>query len=259
MKTSALRRFSLMLLCCGLLVLGSACSSTAKSRAAEAQPPRRVLFIGNSYTFYNGGVPAALNWLSKGSLDCTPCVSGGKSLAWHYTQGEALKVLRSERWNDVVLQDYSLEALDKPELMALFIRRFDQEIDAIGARTVLYQTWPRKNAPQNGPQIYKAYEDSAAETRAKLAAVGRAFVEAQKKRPGLELYNADNSHPSPAGTYLAACVFYATLLDRSPVGLESYVIDEIGKPVITLKPEQARFLQGIANSIARPAPVVQTE
>ena len=242
-----------------LLILSPSCSSSSKQSQPPPKHPRRVLFIGNSYTFYNGGIPNALNRLSKGALDCTPSVSGGKSLAWHYNQGEALKVLRSERWDDIVLQDYSLQTLNKIDLFFLFVRRFDAEIDAIGARTVLYQTWPRKNLPQTGPRIYDAYEDAAAENTARLAPVGKAFEASLKERPELDLYTQDNSHPNPAGTYLAACVFYATLLDRSPVGLESFVVDPAGKPVITLKPEDAKFFQQIADQIARPAAVKALE
>jgi hypothetical protein len=241
-----------LVLCCfvGLLV---GCTTTKKSDAP--QPPRRVLFIGNSYTAFNGTIPNALNRLSKGDLDCSGSLAGGKSLAWHYNQGEALKVLRSDRWDDVVLQDYSLQTLDKIDLFFLFVRRFDAEIDAQKARTVLYQTWPRKNHPENGPRIYQAYEDASRETGAKVAPVGRAFEVARKKRPELELYNPDNSHPTPAATYLAACVFYATLLDRTPVGLESFVVDAAGKPVITLKPEDAKFLQEVATELVQPTPV----
>ena len=34
----------------------------------------------------------------------------------------------------------------------------------------------------------------------------------------LELYVPDERHPSLAGTYLAACTVYASLLRKSPVG-----------------------------------------
>jgi hypothetical protein len=259
MNQNALRRFVTFFLCT-TLAIASGCASGGSSQKSQApQPPHRVLFIGNSYTFYNGGIPNALNKLSDGKLDCTPCVSGGKSLAWHWTQGEALKVLRSDRWDDVVLQDYSLQTLDKRDLFFLFVRRFDEQIKAMGARTLLYQTWPRKDRPDTGPVIYSAYDDAAAETGAKLAPVGRAFDAARKKRPDLELYLEDRSHPTPAGSYLAACVFYAAILDRSPVGLGSYVVDEKGKPVITLKPEDAKFLQRVANEIVRPAAALRGE
>jgi hypothetical protein len=39
---------------------------------------------------------------------------------------------------------------------------------------------------------------------------------ATHERPNL--YDADGSHPSAAGSYLAACVFFRTLFGKSPVG-----------------------------------------
>jgi PKD repeat protein len=53
----------------------------------------------------------------------------------------------------------------------------------------------------------------------------------------INLYSSDNSHPSVAGTYLAACTFYATIFETSPVGL-SYTGG--------LNTAQAAFLQQIA-------------
>ena len=38
----------------------------------------------------------------------------------------------------------------------------------------------------------------------------------------IDLFFADGSHPGPAGTYLAACTFYASIFFESPVGLEYY-------------------------------------
>jgi hypothetical protein len=34
-----------------------------------------------------------------------------------------------------------------------------------------------------------------------------------------DLYDADGSHPSIAGSYLAACVLFATLFGESPAGI----------------------------------------
>ncbi len=80
------------------------------------------------------------------------------------------------------------------------------------------------------------------------------------------MHQVDNSHPTPAGTYLAASVFYAVLFKCDPSGLPAQVT---GKPVdmagrvleaeshgvfsspatvalIDLGPEDAHFLQSIA-------------
>jgi hypothetical protein len=231
-----------------LAFLPAACSSSSTTKEADLpRTPRRVLFIGSSFTSANGGIPNALARLSKGKLDCTPNVSPGNSLAWHWTQGTARQVLRSERWDDVVLQDYSLQPLQKPDIFALFVRRFDEEAKRIGARTILYMTCPRQDRPDTAPAIFHAYEDAAATNHAMLAPVGVAFEKSLKKRPDLNLYAEDKIHPSPTGTYLAACVFYKTLLDRPSVGLESFVVDDKGAPLITLPPADAQFLQDIAD------------
>jgi hypothetical protein len=44
-----------------------------------------------------------------------------------------------------------------------------------------------------------------------------------RERPELELYYTDGSHPSPAGSYLAACTLYATIFHQSPAGLPGRV------------------------------------
>ena len=59
----------------------------------------------------------------------------------------------------------------------------------------------------------------ASEIHAAVAPVGPAWwsVLGSEARPGL--WQGDGSHPTRKGTYLAACVFYATIFDESPVGL----------------------------------------
>jgi hypothetical protein len=58
------------------------------------------------------------------------------------------------------------------------------------------------------------------------------------------LYGSDG-HPTAAGTYLAACVVYDTILGRSPVGI-AYADPSIS-------PELRTFLQRIAaESLATP-------
>jgi hypothetical protein len=58
------------------------------------------------------------------------------------------------------------------------------------------------------------------------------------KDNSLVLHAKDKRHPSKAGTYLAACVFYATIYEKSPEGLP-------GEPG-GLTDEEARPLQAIA-------------
>jgi hypothetical protein len=46
----------------------------------------------------------------------------------------------------------------------------------------------------------------------------RLLCRADARRPGLDLWDDDGHHPNRAGSYLAACVFYAELTGHSPTG-----------------------------------------
>ncbi|MDF1506425.1 alpha/beta fold hydrolase, partial [Roseisolibacter sp. H3M3-2] len=61
-----------------------------------------------------------------------------------------------------------------------------------------------------------AYAAAAREARAPLALVGLARAHARRELPRVELFDPDGVHPSPAGSYLAAATFYATLYDAAP-------------------------------------------
>jgi hypothetical protein len=70
-----------------------------------------------------------------------------------------------------------------------------------------------------------------------VAPVGVAWQLGVTRDSSLALWQPDGSHPTQAGTYLAACVFYAALFRASPVGLPTQA---------GLAPETARQLQQLA-------------
>jgi hypothetical protein len=114
--------------------------------------------------------------------------------------------------------DGQLRITDSPEFHK-YVRLFDEAIKAKKARTVLYGTWARKDAlEQDQAMLDYAYASIAKELHALFVPAGMTWQAVRKAKPALELYIADGSHPSPTGTYLAACCFLATLFDKSPVG-----------------------------------------
>jgi hypothetical protein len=154
----------------------------------------------------------------------------------------------------VVLQEQSLRPVIDRQAMHQYARLLNAEIKQRGAKTVFYLTWARQHIPEmqagadpatspayaramfevSGaekttdfdtwcqPQkpglaggLNRAYFDIAQELGADVAPVGIAWQMALAAEPPFVLHKPDNSHPNPAGTYLAACVFYATLLEAS--------------------------------------------
>ena len=185
----------------------------------------RVLFIGNSFTARNDvpGLVAAMAAERGHRLEHQLISAGGASLRAHWNKGEARQAILAAPWDTVVLQEQSTLPVKNANRMHENVRLFDELIRGAGARTALYLTWARKHAPESQAAITSAYRSIGSELGALVVPVGEAWERllANRQAGVPELYDKDGSHPSVAGSYLAACVFYATLFGESPVGIAS--------------------------------------
>jgi lysophospholipase L1-like esterase len=249
------------------------CLAVATAPAAAQSRPLRVLFIGNSYTYFND-LPGLVASLGRGVRPVRPVhtemvAQPGVSLRDHWLDGAALAAIRRTRWDYVVLQEQSMlgvmmvhgrPTVNDVDLFHEFGRRFIREITAAGATPVLYLTWARRPTPETQDRLTRAYAALAAETGARLAPVGVAWQQARAQRPALELFDPDGTHPSPAGSYLAAVTLWATIT-RTParalpatvsgrVLADSFRVTWTGAvaPLVTLADRDAAFLQGHANA-----------
>jgi hypothetical protein len=228
-------RFSIQLvliLCLVVLALSGCDLLTGRSGTG-------VLFIGNSLTYYNGGIDQQLRGLAP-EVRTRRFAEGGYTLERHWQEGKALKSIQQGVWDYVVLQEQSQRpVLTQPRFFE-FAQDFDQEIKKSGAQTVLLMTWERPESVPDGvttDNLAAAYNRVGAKLGDKVAPAGLAFERALREQPDLALYNPDG-HPTIYGTYLAACVLYATLFSQSPAG-NTYAARGI-------TPEQRDFLQRIA-------------
>ncbi len=237
-----LRRRFLGVAALAVFATGGACSHRAAAPpAAAALTPgaTSILFIGNSYTYFNE-LPQLLTQLAAGKrvLQTERETAGGQTLEWHYGNGggPGPAAIRKRKWDFVVLQDHSLRPLNDPDKFAQAAVLLDHVVDEGGAQTVFYETWARKATPALQPRYDEGYGQVAQVTHAYLAPVGAAWARVRAERSDIELFNVDGSHPTYAGSYLGACVFYAVILDQSPVGA----------PPLDLPAEVAAYLQRTA-------------
>lgn len=242
-----------------LLLLASFCATGATDQEARIEKSSekgiRVFFIGNSYTSVNE-LPQLLTRLGASAnppfkIETGQYTPGGFTFQRHWNKrNRVAKKMRRKpgtdpsqappHWDFIVLQEQSQRPILDREAMYEYAGKLVTEIDEIDdARFVFYMTWPRQNDPGRIESLAEAYEGIAEELDAAVAPVGRAWEHAIRKRPDLNLYRKDGSHPNPLGTYLAACVFYAALTGESPLGLSNGGLDIISN-------ENAAFLQGIA-------------
>jgi hypothetical protein len=207
----------------------------------------KVLFIGNSYTGCND-LPGMLRGLAGPAghiLFTQTAADWGKSLDWHTRQPKTLDAMTSDHWDYVVLQDHSLSAIDSPTRFREAVLELNRLIRSVNATPVLFVTWARQHKPEMQDPITATYTRAAEEIDAILAPVGPAWRRALAARPQLILHTDDRSHPTKLGTYLAACVFYATLYEESPVGLP-HRLDPDGPAAAKIDRDVATFLQTTA-------------
>ena len=207
----------------------------------------RILFIGNSYTYCND-LPKIVEQLSNATgkrVQTAMVTTGGVSLEWHWCNPETLEALDGGEWDFVVLQDYSLQAVEAPEKMRNAVASFVPRIRNAYAAPLLYLTWARQHIPEMQDELNRTCLSMARQLDITVAPVGIAWRKTLGACPELVLHTDDGSHPNTLGSYLAACVFYATIFGESPVGLTNELESTEGAGTV-IDEEKASFLQQMA-------------
>jgi hypothetical protein len=220
--------------------------------ARSEEPGVRVLFVGNSFTFYND-MPRMLHELAAEDPGASPVFSvsrvrGSWSLEGATDDKGFVSLLDEIDWDAVVLQErswYLAESedwwMDETYPYADDLRR---KIASGRDPGFLFETWGYRGGMGRGDtydwmqgRLEDGYDRLAARLGMDVVPVGSAWYAARKLRPELELYADDGHHPNRAGSYLAACVLYAELAGRDPTR---------SRFTAGLNPEDAHFIQQIA-------------
>jgi hypothetical protein len=222
----------------------------------------RVLFVGNSLTFVND-LPKLTGVLAqdRGSvLEYEMHAPGGYTFAQHARDPRLLALIKKGGWDFVVLQDQSLVPAYPRAKTEVF--PYAQKLSALVraanplAQIAFYQTMAKKNGdrknlrdfPEMGTyaglqkKLNEAYLHMARENRGVLVPVGEAWQKMRSEHPSVDLYT-DGVHPSLAGSYLAACVFYSVLFEDTLAGL---------KPPPGIDKADARAIQATVEALLRP-------
>ena len=224
-----------IILIAGALVLLGGASALAR--------PLDVLFVGNSYVYVNN-LPEVFARVAAGAGQESPHVTvhapGGQILAGACANAELLKIL--ERQFDVIILQEQSQIPAKAEMdlrvRRSFLdacRRLSEHVHQHYPNTtfVLYQTWARHlsawttqpkevegcgtNPDEMQKRLSRWYAEAGRLIGARVAPVGDGWLANYHDAHPLMLHAADGSHPSPAGTYLAALVLVGTVYDIPPV------------------------------------------
>ncbi len=209
--------------------------SSITLRAADSL---RVLFIGNSYTDVNS-LPGAINQLAVATGDYMyyqMIAPGGYTFQQHATYPPTVDAIALGNWDYVVLQEQSQRPSFNDGQVANQVYPYARMLDSLVrvynpcAQTVFYMTWGRKNGDAGNCPVWPPictysgmdsllqlrYTIMADDNDAWLSPVAKVWRRLRANNPTIELYQADESHPTMAGTYAAALSFYSLLFNKNP-------------------------------------------
>ena len=195
--------------------------------SAQDSKTEKVLFVGNSFTFYFN-LPLVVESMAdeKGiGLDVYQSTAGGSSLKDHWIGKKSLSTkskIQNGKFDKIILQDYSTNPVNKTAESLNYFKRFIDLAKSVDAKVYIYGTWPvpvMQGKGYNGIDPIQHALKPLSSQNVTLVPVGTAFRLFQAEYPEISLYTSDNKHPSPVGTYLAACVFLKVLTGKSPKGL----------------------------------------
>ncbi len=225
----------------------SALPKTTSLNITKKKP--KILFVGNSLTFRNN-MPAMFEKLcrKKGIRPKIKEVMDGGQTLYQYAfpqkanqhdvavSNKLKRLLKTQKWDVVVLQEGIFQAAINPDKVDLAVGELSSLAKSSGAKVVLLMPWPL----QTGNKFYNTrpllggnaiecftkekpvYLETANKYKVALAPVGVAVMRAWYTMPGISLLDSDKRHPDTAGSYLSACVTYATIFGKNPEGNSYY-------------------------------------
>ncbi len=175
----------------------------------------KILFIGNSHTYFND-MPGIFKRLCADQgmdVHVTMLTKGGMGLDYHAKQEQTRFNILFGEYDVVVLQHtaHPMGDLDEMRKGAETIAAWCKEA---GSCIVLYQTWTEKGDEKSQAHMSKVYFDLGVLLGADVAPVGDVWQKTRMEKKDANLYFTDGAHASPEGSALAARVIFETVFRK---------------------------------------------
>ncbi len=233
------------------LVLCLALASCSGENAAPEPAPGpsyRVLFIGNSLTYFNDlpGTVAQLASSVNRTIQASSVARPNFALIDHVEgKSDAVEVIQGAAWDYVVLQQGPSSLDLSRDTLALATRLLDPYIKAAGGRSALLMVWPESARFEFFDDVRASYQLAAQEVAGLFLPAGEAWLGAWALDPQLQLYGPDGYHPSELGTYVAALVVFEGITGHDARSLPAKAV--VGGRTLSLPASRVRLLQRAAH------------
>jgi len=196
---------------------------------------QRILFVGNSLTYYND-VPAMVGEIYSAvdehhAIETDMLAEGGYSIEQHLANGTLKSLLANSTYDIVVLQDFGGWPLCSTDIdaCASTSEPLSKAIDLVrssGARPIWFSTYQAIPAAQRALSL-EAHR-IALKLDVEIADVGAAMLafSSEKDMPNVLL---PNFHPTTVGSWIAAATVARTLTGK--LLPESLVLDSVCRQI----------------------------
>lgn len=188
----------------------------------------KVLFIGNSHTFFNDmPLTFARLWEAGTGEHISPVLLCHPGMGFDYHVKEYFESrfnLLYGGFDYCIMQQKAHPFAGTREDLAAGIR-LAELAKAGNVKPVFALTWAEKAYPEHQEQMNAFHKELCRETGALLSPVGRVWQDLLRQDPAFPLYWQDGEHASVYGDYLIACTHYRLLSGKSAEGLPSMGCD----------------------------------
>lgn len=204
----------------------------------EENRTKNILFIGNSFTYYNDMPTAIFPVAAKAAgkdVAVTAITNGGHTLAEFAdssdTYGKKVAdAFANNKYDIVIIQEQSHRPVSNPESFYSAVRDLKEMARVNGAETYLYATWGYdadhsslsnygKDTAEMEIKLRAAYEYIGSELNIPVCHVGAAMTYAFTNS-NVSLYNSDNYHPLKTASTLAAMTIASEIYGVDPADFD---------------------------------------
>jgi len=233
----------------GVLLLAALAAAAGCQSPTRPLPDggRRVLFVGNSLTYYND-LPQTIAAMAKAvgeePLVYRSVAKPDYALEDHWYDGIANNI-RNGGWQLVVMQQGPSSLLANQEFLREWTVRLDSVSRSVGARSALYMVWPSVDFLTSFIAVRTSYRNAAVAVDGMFIPAGEAWQTTWAADSSFRFYDVDGFHPSPLGTYMAALVHFEMIYDRPATELPDVAV--VDGRALTLSADRVAFLQARAH------------
>jgi hypothetical protein len=177
----------------------------------------KVLFIGNSHTYFNDMPQTFADMCREAGIDTdvTMLAYSWKDLEWH-----AAAEYFTVRFNilyggyDYCVVQQAAHPFPGDETTLVNMQRIADLCEAAGTKPILIETWAERDHPEHQENLSHANRIIAEKTGSILAPVGTVWEKIRNDHPEIELFWRDGEHAGPYGDLIIAGILYRITTDK---------------------------------------------